>query len=187
MKDTPRYGYAEICTLDNDALEKLFLQGSMPENDHLIGYEFDGFNTLDITPLLGIRRFQKGFFLDPKVAAGEIGGYNVAIAPGGVTEHWEQLTKGGVVHRHSFYRVYPVRDDEVDNLYPNAVLINYDSPRNPVWNPGPLRDYLVRVYPDDNDLYLGKAYAAVGPKWRVFVSYFVLRRGPKVEDYSFAD
>lgn len=187
MKSTPRYGYAEICTLDNDALEKIFLQGSMPEFDDLVGYEFDGFNTLDLTPVLGIRRFQKGFFQDPKVGAGEIGGYNVTIAPGGVTEHWDQVVKGGAVHRHSFYRVYPVRDDEVDDLYPNAVLINYDTPRNPAWNPGPLRDYLVKVYTDDADLYLGKAYAAVGPKWRVFVSYFVLRRGPKVEDYSFTD
>ena len=187
MKSNPRYGYAELCTLDNDALARIFLQGSRPDSKALVGYEFDGYNTFDLTPILGIRRFQKGFFEDPKVGAGEIGGYNVTITPGGVSDHWEQVIKGGEVHRHSFFRVYPVRDDEVDDLYPNAVLINYDTPRNPSWNPGPLRDYLVKVYPDNPDLYLGKAYAALGPKWRLFVSYFLLKRGPKVEDYSFAD
>ncbi|MBM4372204.1 MAG: hypothetical protein FJ098_11150, partial [Deltaproteobacteria bacterium] len=140
MKDTPRFGFAELCTLDNDTLERLFLQGSRPVFEDLLDHEFDGFNTFDLTPVLGIRRFQKGFFRDPKVGPEEIGGYNVAIAPGGITEPWQQLTtRGGQVKRHSFFRVYPVRDGEVDDLYPNAVLINYDTPRNPRWNPGPLR------------------------------------------------
>ena len=79
--------------------------------------------------------------------------------------------------RHSYYRTYAVRGDEVDNLYPRALLLNYDCPRTPFWNPSSLlRDYLVQPYADNPDLLLGKAYGALPLGRRLFVSFFVLER-----------
>jgi len=179
--DVMRYGYAELCQLPNRLLEELFETGTRPTFEELGGYEFDGFNTFDGTHFLGIRRFRKGFLAaDPMVESGEMGGYNVTIAPGKPTEPWEVVYKKGRIHRHSPYRVYPVRPEDKDNFHFNSLLINYDCQRNPTWNPGILRDYLVKVYPDNGDLYLGKAYVALGPA-RVFISYFVLRRAVEVD------
>jgi hypothetical protein len=59
------------------------------------------------------------------------------------------------------------------------VLSNYNCARNYRLDPANmLREYLVQVYPDDQDLYVGKAYLAVG-EMRIFVSYFVLKRENK--------
>ena len=171
------YEFNDLCMMSDRALKQVMLAGTQPSVQDLVGYEFDGFNTLDVTPVLGIRRFRKGFFTTPDTPPGELRGYNVAVAPGGPVEPWVALMKDGEVHRHSYFQVYPVREQEKDNLLPNAVLINYDVPVNPFWNPGILRDYLVKVSPDNPDLFLGKAYVALGPG-RLFVSYFVLRRGP---------
>ena len=65
---------------------------------------------------------------------------------------------------------------EKDNLYPNALLLNYGKGNNPPFDPSSfLRDYLVQVDPENDDLLLGKAFVALGPA-RLFVSYFVLER-----------
>ena len=76
-----------------------------------------------------------------------------------------------------WYETRAVDLAEPDGKYPNAALINYAaSDKNPVIDPTRLlRDYLVQVYPDNPDLYLGKAFLAFGPL-RLFVSYFVLER-----------
>jgi len=176
-----KYEYTQLCLLPDRKLEEIFEQGSQPTPDELAGWEFDGFNTFDATHFLGIRKFRKGFMAnDEMVDEGEFGGYNVTIRPGNPEEPWQPVYKKGKMHRHSPYRVYPVRAGEKDSAHYNAVLINYECKRNPPWNPGFLRDYLVKVYPDNNDLYLGKAYIALGPA-RVFISYFVLRRAVQVD------
>ena len=76
--------------------------------------------------------------------------------------------------RFGYYRVHRVLPDSYDNLYPNALLLDYSRGGNGLFGP-PLRDYLVQIYPDDPDLLLGKAYGAVGPL-RVPLGHFVLSR-----------
>jgi len=173
--ETPRFDHSALCLLSDERLEEVFRQGTCPDSDSLAGWEFNGFNTGTLA--FAIRKFRKGFFSDPESVEGEIGGYNVNISQNGLLNPWIAPLKKGSPVRHSYYRVYPTRSEEVDNLYPNGVLLNYSCDRTPFWNPASLlRDYLVQVYPDNPDLLLGKAYAALPGGKRLFVSFFVLER-----------
>jgi hypothetical protein len=63
-----------------------------------------------------------------------------------------------------------------DNKYLHALLLDYGQGGGAVYDVTKgLRDYLVQVDPKDPDLFLGKAYYAVGPA-RVFTNFFVLER-----------
>lgn len=166
--------YLSLTTASNDFLEEVLRAGTAPDVDKLAGWEFRGFNTLDLTSMIGIRKFKKGFYKDGDLAKG----YNVKIKQnGGLLDPWEDVIKKGESAKHGFYNVEPVTESDKDNLYPNSLLLNYgSSDRNPKADPSKfLRDYLVQVDTDNDDLYLGKAYVALGPK-RVFVSYFVIER-----------
>ena len=170
----PRYDHMALCLLPDRMLDVLFEEGTPPARQSIVGWDFNGFNTADVA--FAIRKFRKGFYDDPNLADDEIGGYNVNIDQNGMLEPWIAQQKNGEDQRHSYFRVYNVRSEETDNLYRNAILLNYDCPRTPKWNPASgLRDYVVQVYPDNPDLLLGKAYFAVVRK-RIFVSYFVLER-----------
>lgn len=171
---TLRYTHAQLRLLQDRLLEDIMQAGTVPDPQDLVGWEFNGYNTGPLA--FAVRKFRKGFFIDPDLSEGEFGGYNVNIKQNGFSEPWEAQMKKGEPVRHSYYRFYPTRSHEKDNLYPNSILLNYGCPRTPAWNPASLlRDYLVQVYPDNKDLFLGKAYAALGPK-RIFVSFFVLER-----------
>ncbi len=173
--------FVQLCLMTDDELSDVFARGITPDFKELGGFEFDGYNTMDLTQLIGIRRFRKGFLeADETVGSDELGGYNVTVRPGPPTTEWDIVYKKGKPHRHSPYRVYRAPAGDKEDKYPHSLLINYDCPRNPVWNPGFLRDYLVKVTPDNPDLFLGKAYVALGPA-RVYVSYFVLKRAEKVD------
>ncbi len=179
MKEkSKRLSYLELALSSNDKLEQIMLNGTMPDVRNLAGWEFKGYNTFDLTGVLGFRKFKKGFLSDPepKTATDRISGYNLKVIQNGIIDEW--IDTGAP--RYAFYEVYPARDDSVDNKYPNSVLINYGaSDKNPVYDPARfLRDYLVQIYPDNNDLFLGKAYVALG-RARIFVSFFVLERNNK--------
>lgn len=173
--DGRRYDFYSLCLATGDELEKVMRMGVVPDAEKLAGWEFKGWNTMELTPLLGIRKFKKGFF--KRQGKDRMEGYNVVVIQNNLGQPWIDRLKAGRSIRHCWYEVYPVRLDEIDNRYPNALLINYGaSGRNFALNPARLlRDYLVQVYEDNPDLYLGKAYLAFGPL-RVFQSYFVLER-----------
>ncbi|RME22335.1 MAG: hypothetical protein D6806_13115 [Deltaproteobacteria bacterium] len=167
-----KHDYLTLVSAGSDELEAVLRRGVHPDPEKLVGWEFRGYNTLDLTTILGFRKFKKGFYKEGE----RYFGYNVKIKPNGLLEPWIDVVKNGKPVRHGFFDVYPVRAAETDNLYPNALLLNYASDKNPLWDPSRvLRDYLVQVHGDNPDLYLGKAYVAVGPK-RLFVSFFVLER-----------
>jgi len=164
--------YLMLATSGDDVLEDIMLSGTAPESSKLAGWEFRGFNSMDLTTALGFRKFKKGFYTEGE----ELKGYNVKVKQNGLIDPWVDIVKKGNSVKHGWYDAYPVRAEEPDNMYPNALLLNYNSERNPKVDPSRvLRDYLVQVHPDDPDLLLGKAYVAAGPK-RIFVSYFVLGR-----------
>jgi len=176
-----RYDYTALCLAENQELEKIMRMGLQPNLGDLVGWEFRGYNTLDITSILGIRKFKKGFYQeDPSQdveKAENIQGYNVQVVQTPLGDDWFAKIRRGDTVKHGWYDCYPVRLDEVDCKYPNSVLINYACPRNPVWDPSrKLRDYLVQVYPDNKDLFLGKAYGALFGPMRLFISYFILER-----------
>jgi hypothetical protein len=170
-----RYDYNSLCLASNEELEVVMRMGTIPEPSDLAGWEFKGWNTNDITYLIFNKKFKKGFF---KKAGGEkLMGYNVVVLQNHLGEPWIDKLKGSDSIRHGYFDVYPVKLNEIDCKYPNAILLNYGAPsENFILNPARLlRDYLVRVYPDNPDLYLGKAYTATGPI-RMFQSFFILEK-----------
>jgi hypothetical protein len=174
-----RHDYTSLCLSENETLEEVMRLGVQPEIRNLVGWEFRGYNTLDLTSLAGIRKFKKGFYQEDPSTDPEQGcaGYNVQVIQTPLGDDWFEKIRDGQSIKHGWYNCYPVRLTEVDCKYPNGVLINYDCQKNPRLDPSrKLRDYLVQVYADNKDLYLGKAYGALAGPIRLFFSYFVLER-----------
>ncbi|HAA58371.1 MAG TPA: hypothetical protein DCE42_26650 [Myxococcales bacterium] len=158
-------------------LDNVFARGQMPDIEDLVGWEFRGCNTRKVTRLMGIRKFRKGFFRTEDTDPHELFGYNVQVRQNATYDPFLALPNEFAPKKFGYYLVTPGRPHGPDNMHPQALLIDYSrGPENPPHEPANvLRDYLVQVDPDNNDLFLGKAYAALGPK-RVFLSYFVLER-----------
>ena len=182
MKNEPRqpngdrYDYISLCLATSDMLEDVMRKGVQPDLEKLAGWEFRGCNTPEYAVVLGIKKFKKGFYRDGSTGPGRIQGYNVTIKQNPLGDPWIDVLKGNDSHKFGWYNVYPVDMSEIDCKYPNAALINYASDKNFKLDPTrTLRDYLVQVYPDNPDLYLGKAFLAFGPV-RVFMSWFILER-----------
>ncbi|HTR54279.1 MAG TPA: hypothetical protein VMJ10_26485 [Kofleriaceae bacterium] len=153
-----------------DELECKFVDGGTPELADLVGWEFRGINTQLFrsrhTPrLAGIKKFCKGMF---RHEDGRVLGYNSPVAQNALDGRWDVAPR-----RFGFYQVAPVDSTARDNAYLHAVLLDYSrgggKPLDPTRG---LRDYLVQI---DRDIYLGKAYYALGPL-RVHSNFFILER-----------
>jgi hypothetical protein len=177
--------------MSNRELEIVFLRGVMPDLDRLAGWEFRGTNTPAWARLVGIKKFVKGMYRD---VHGDVRGYNCPVVQNGLDEPWIFTRPGGrgkksskpgasapgpddnAPKRFGFYRVEPVDPTSRDNAYLHAVLLDYGRGGNKAWDPmRGLRDYVVQVDAQNDDLFLGKAYYAVGPA-RVTSNFFVLER-----------
>jgi len=168
-----------LALASNDELEHVMRCSVSPDPARLVGWEFRGWNTFDLTQVLGIRKFKKGFYQEDPVAdpAHGINGYNVQTVLNGLGEDWFDKIKEGNSIKHGWYDCGPVDLSATDNKYPNGLLINYDCDKNPTFDPSrKLRDYIVQPYADNDDLLLGKAYIALVGPLRLFISYFVLER-----------
>lgn len=154
-------------------LETIFQRGRMPDLDALVGWEFRGINhlplnALPIAQLAGIKKFVKGFFRDED---GRVMGYNSPVRNNVLDGRWHVAAK-----RFGFYQVAPVDATAKDNKYLHAVLLDYGKGGNKVYDvTNVLRDYVVQVDKHNPDLYLGKAYAALGPL-RIPTNFFILER-----------
>ena len=174
-----RYDFVALALAANDELEHVMRCGVAPDLTQLDGWEFRGWNTFDLTGVLGLRKFKKGFYQQDPVADPQAGinGYNVQTVDNGLGEDWFDKIKDGNSIKHARYDCHRVDLSDTDNKYPNGLLINYDCDQNPTLDPSrKLRDYLVQPYVDNPDLHLGKAYIALVGPLRVFISYFVLER-----------
>ncbi len=174
--DRPSAEYLRLAGLPRAELEATLLRGETPDPDALAGWEFRGMNTPAFARLAGIRKFVKGFYRN---AAGQLYGYNMPVVQNRDDEPWEHKLPLST-RRFGFYRVDPVDAATRDNAYLHALLLDYGRGGGSELVPTTrLRDYLVRVGPTfhdgTGDLYLGKAFVAVGPA-RIPVSYFVLER-----------
>ncbi len=150
-------------------LEKEFLRGGTPDLEDLVGWEFRGINhmPLNVIPLAqaaGIKKFVKGFFRE----GDRVMGYNRPVARNVLDGRWHVAEK-----RFGFYEVHEVDATSRDNQYLHAVLLDYGRGGNKPLDPSSgLRDYLVQL---GDDIYLGKAYYALGPL-RIPTSFFILER-----------
>jgi hypothetical protein len=154
-------------------LEKIFMRGSLPNLDDLVGWEFRGVNhmPLNFVPfaqLVGIKKFVKGFF---KTDDGRVMGYNRPVGRNVLDGRWNVVEK-----KFGYYEVAPVDPTSRDNKYLHSVLLDYGKGKNPVYDPSQvLRDYVVQVDAKNPDLLLGKAYGAFGPL-RIPTNFFILER-----------
>jgi hypothetical protein len=171
--------YEAICMASSSELEALLRGGVTPALDDLAGWEFRGFNTNPAAELIRIRKFKKGFRWNPRDPT-ELLGYNVKVRQNGLLNPWIPRLQQGEPIRHAPFAVHPVRASDRDNRYPGCLLLDYwAAPGRPWLDPSiVLRDYLVQVYPDDNNLYVGKAYGALGPL-RIPGGFMVLCRENK--------
>lgn len=159
-------------------IEDIFMRGATPDPDALVGWEFRGINRFPLYPLpipnlLGIKKFVKGFFRGDD---GRVMGYNCPVEQNILDGRWRTKPSDTAPKRFGFYEVHPVDATSRDNTYLHAVLLNYGKGGNKPLDPtSGLRDYLVQVDPQNPDLYLGKAYYAVGPA-RLRTNFFILER-----------
>jgi hypothetical protein len=173
-------------------LEKEFMRGSLPSLDDLVGWEFRGINhlplnVLPVAQLAGIKKFVKGFYREPRMEPGgpaptggkdgRVMGYNRGVRRNALDGRWHVRPT-----RYGFYEVAEVDATATDNKYLHAVLLDYGRGGNKAYDPTSLlRDYVVQL---DTDLFLGKAYFALGPA-RVPSNFFILERHrPGLTDYE---
>ena len=151
-----------------DELERVMVRGATPDLTALVGWEFRGINHPAWAKLAGIKKFVKGFF---RTEDGRVKGYNSPVDQNVLDGRWNVAPK-----RFGFYLVAPVDATARDNAYLHAVLLDYGRGGNKAWDPTRgLRDYVVQVDPSNPDLFLGKAYYALGPL-RVHSNFFILER-----------
>jgi hypothetical protein len=180
VRPEPKFNPTALPSLPFLALEKLsmreldniFMRGTTPDVDSLIGWEFRGLNhlvfMLPITRPLGIKKFVKGFVRDED---GRVMGYNSPVRNNALDGRWNVAHK-----RFGFYEVEPVDPTSRDNKYLHALMLDYSKGNNPITDPSAvLRDYLVQVDPGNPDLFIGKAYMAFGPL-RLRSNFFFLER-----------
>jgi hypothetical protein len=158
-------------------LERALQRGSTPDVEALVGWEFRGINCIPpgeppIARLAGIQKFIKGMF---RTADGRSLGYNTPVVQNVLDGRWHATPSEEAPRRFGFYEITAVDPTSRDNHYLHAVLLDYGKGGNRRWDlTRGLRDYLVQVA-DHPDLFLGKAYAAVGPA-RLPLGFFVLER-----------
>ena len=179
--------FESLAKADKKTLEEVLKDGTMPDLDSMAGYEFDGYNLTFMATILGIRKFRKGFYkeVEKKSCEGcsctmeKFKGYNVKMKQNRFEEPWGY--KDGKPQRFGWFDIITYYTFHKDlALYTNAALLHYGlDERNTLFEGKMLRDFLVQVNKDDKDLYLGKAYNAVG-KNLVMPSYFILKRAEKV-------
>ena len=157
----------------NAELETAFLRGVTPAVEDLIGWEFRGINTPAWARIAGIKKFIKGFFRNE---AGVAMGYNCPVEQNALNERWIAKPNDLSPKRFGYYTVGPVDPTSRDNKYLHALLLDYGKGGNKPWDPtAGLRDYVVQLDPSSIDLYICKAYYAIGPA-RLESNYFMLER-----------
>jgi hypothetical protein len=171
--------YLELAGRPKSEVAVVFAGGTPPQVAALTGYEFRGFNLPRATALLGIRKFIKVFHTDD---AGQAFGCNTPVTQNGLSAEW--IAKPSPEHpkRYAFFQVDPPDPDAADAERRTAVLLDYGRGGNRGYDAARLlRDYLVRVEPDSDDLLLGKAYFTLGGA-RLTHSYFLIERYRPLSD-----
>lgn len=182
----PSSDYLAVNRLSWRDLERAFQRGVCPDLSELAGWEFRGMNTPSWARIVGIKKFVKGFYR-PTGNRAEVYGYNCPVVQNRLAQPWRLKPSTDEARRFGFYQVTYVDPTSRDNAYLHSVLLDYSRGMNASYDPtNGLRDYLVRLTPDNPDVYLGKAYYALGNA-RVPSSFFVLerfRRGPDDPHFS---
>lgn len=149
-------------------LDERMRQGQRPDPEALVDAEFRGANTARWTSWLRMQQFIKGFDRRPD---GRVFGYNRWVEQDGLHGAWAAPS-----HRFGFFEVRDVDASSRDRRYPHALMLDYGAGGNPRLAPSrTIRDYLVRMEPESDELLLGRAFLSLGPL-RPSPTYFVIER-----------
>ncbi len=165
------YTYEQLARLSDSKLNEIFRQSKTPDFENLAGYEFRGWNTPAFASLLGIRKFKKGFYHKD----GKPFGYNIPVRQNGLNGQWICKPSDDNPGRFGFYSVNKPGTIPISEKEPHALVLDYSAGDNKLFEGSFLRDYLVQPHPDNPEIYLGKAYTALGSKL-IMPSFFVLER-----------
>jgi hypothetical protein len=164
--------YTELAAGPRSELARLFTAGEAPSVEAISEHEFRGYNQPWFMSLLGIRKFIKAFFH----AEGSAFGCNTPVDQNGLEAEWNAKPDDQRPKRYAFYEIEPAAAAPSRKGPTSAICLDYGRGRNPWYDPSRLlRDYVVRIDADSDDLLLGKAYAALGPL-RIPLSFFLLER-----------
>lgn len=173
--------FLRLARASNEELLRVMVRGQRPDPDALDGWMFRGANTPTWASLLGIKKFVKGFYRGaPRViqrqGQGPLFGYNAGVRQNSLEKPWLFKPHEDDPKPFGYYSVTNVDATAHDNEHLNALLLNYGEGQNPLTDPSKvLRDYIVCAYPDRDDILLGRAFVALGPK-RLGTNFFVLER-----------
>lgn len=165
--------YRRLCRAPAAELDQAFARGTTPDPEKLCGWEFYGYNVGLIAGPLGIRKFKKAFYRRAKGRT-PVGGYNCRVRPTPLEGPWVNGGPGGAYQ--GYYDVKPAAAGARVASHPNSLYLDYGSePSNSLFDGSFLRDFLVQPDPAEPDVFLGRAYAQLGPVV-LPISYFVLQR-----------
>ena len=161
-------------------LEHVFVRGATPDLDALVGWEFRGINhlplnALPIAQLVGIKKFVKGFY---RGEDGRVMGYNSRSCSNVLDGRWHAEAERRRAEALRLLRGRtPVDRDRAATTRTSTRCCSTTAraATSASIRRSGLRDYLVQVDPANPDLFLGKAYYALGPA-RVATNFFILER-----------
>lgn len=160
----------DLAALSVSELEDVFQKGTKPDPEKLVGWEFRGFNKPFITKVAGFQKFKKGFYRKND----EPWGYNIPVEQGGLERPWTCRPSDTDPKRFGFYKIKD--SSSVDKAKESdSVLLDYADGGNGLFEGSFLRDYVKQVDPDNEDLYLGKAYTEIAGA-QVFPTFFIIER-----------
>ncbi len=167
----------DIAALPASELEHVFRWGETPDWDSLEGWLFHGTNVTAPGKWL-FPKFVKGFYTEMRRGMKVPMGYNVACERGSLGEPWKLLPDPQRPKPFGFYECKVVRPGDEGAKHPETLFLDYGKGRNGLAPEAVLRDYVVQIEGGNKDLYLGKAYTALGPVWMP-AGFFALERWAK--------
>ncbi|MDD4878803.1 MAG: hypothetical protein PHO02_07300 [Candidatus Nanoarchaeia archaeon] len=146
--------FEQLACKSEGELEAIMRSGNMPDKDALAGWEYDEWISSPLAKIIGKQKFRKGFLIMPDSS---VKGYNSIMKPGELNDLWVyKLNSKGTINK-LFFDVYPAIEGGKSNLYPNALLFNYNTGKNNLVEKS-VRDYVVQAEPGKNEVLLGKMY-----------------------------
>ncbi len=166
----------DLARLSARELGRVFHDGTLPDVQELLGWEYRGYNQPFITQVLGFRKFKKGFY----ERDGACWGYNVPVVQNGLEGAWKCRPSDDAPKRFGFYSVRSLEPGSTAGKESGCLLLDYSDGSNGFFEGSFLRDYVRRVDGDD-DLLLGKAYSSVA-RAQLFPTFFIIERDRRAPD-----
>jgi hypothetical protein len=155
-------------------------QGWRPELAALDGWRFRGLGAGRAARLFGRQKFLMVFQQMDLGYGTVLGGHLLDVVQNDPADDYLPRLQEGREVAHGVFLVQSARTSPEWSEFPRAALLHFGRADNAWYEPARFRrQYVVQPDPGNHDLYLGKAYVAVGPL-RYATGHFVLERFERV-------